>query len=427
MQDREPLVPGAPAVDPASLRGANLARVLRSLRDAGPRSRARLAADLGLTRATVSGLVGELAERGLVREGQVERGGVGRPGLTVELDGRSVCGVGAEVNVHHVATLAIDLGGATVSEHRLSLDTGTLEAGEVLDRLADLVGRTLDDVAAHGARPVALTVGVAGLVDAARSVLTVGPNLGWRDVPVARLLRERLASRGSVAEGALPVVIDNEANLAAIAEAVPGDAARRDMLVIFGEVRVGGGIIADGRLLRGSAGYAGEFGHMIVDPTGHRCGCGRTGCWETVVGLRALLDAAADPDDPVRDPALGLEDRLAELHRRASLGDSRTLAALDRVGDWVGVGAGVLANALNPGVIVLSGYFADLGRWMRPAVERRLHDAVLAPEAGGTRVVLSTQGFTAAVRGAAQVALESVFHDPTGVERRVASSIGGTS
>lgn len=423
MPDHETLLVGTTAADQMTLRRSNLALVLRSLRDAGPRSRARLAADLGLTKATVSSLVAELTERGLVREGEVERGGVGRPGLTVELDGRTVCGVGAEINVHHVATLAVDLTGTTVSEHRLSLDTMSLDAGEVLDRLADLVGRTFDDVADHGARSVALTVGVAGLVDAERAVLTVGPNLGWRDVPVAQLLRERL---GSTAAGGYPLVIDNEANLAAIAEAVPGDPSRRDMLVIFGEVGVGGGIIADGHLLRGSAGYAGEFGHMIVDPTGHRCGCGRTGCWETVVGLRALLDAAADPDDPVRDPALGLEDRLAEINRRASLGDTRTLVALERIGDWVGVGAGVLTNALNPGVIVLSGYFAEVGRWMRDAVERRLHDAVLAPQAGGTRVELSTQGFTAAVRGAATVALESVFHDPTRVERRVASPIGGS-
>ncbi|WP_240755473.1 ROK family transcriptional regulator [Nocardioides iriomotensis] len=423
MQDHETLLVGTTAADQMTLRRSNLALVLRSLRDAGPRSRARLAADLGLNKATVSSLVAELTDRGLVREGQVERGGIGRPGLTVELAGQSVCGIGAEVNVHHVATLALDLGGAVVSEHRRSLDTASLDAGVVLDHLADLVTRTADDVAAHGARPIALTVGIAGLVDAERAVLTTGPNLGWRDVPVARMLRDRL---GSTDSGGYPIVIDNEANLAAIAEATPGDASRRDMLVIFGEVGVGGGIIADGHLLRGHQGYAGEFGHMIVDPTGHRCGCGRTGCWETVVGLRALLDAAADPDDPVRDPRLGLEDRLAEINRRASLGDTRTLAALERVGDWVGVGAGVLTNALNPGVIVLSGYFAEVGSWMRAAIERRLHDAVLAPHAGGTRVELSTQGFTAAVRGAATVALESVFHDPTRVERRVGSSIGGT-
>src|SRR4051794_3303260 len=94
------------AADQAALRRANLGRLLRSLRDAGPRSRARLAVDLGLNKATVSSLVTELTERQLVREGAVQRGSVGRPGVTVELDGRRVCGVGAEINVSRVAALA---------------------------------------------------------------------------------------------------------------------------------------------------------------------------------------------------------------------------------------------------------------------------------------------------------------------------------
>ena len=88
---------------------------------------------------------------------------------------------------------------------------------------------------------------------------------------------------------------------------------------------------------------------------------------------------------------------------------------------WVGVGAAVLANALNPAAIVLSGYFAAVGEHMRPAIESRLQAGVLAPDAGGTRVELSALGFTAAVRGGAQLALETVFADPTRVERRTAA------
>jgi predicted NBD/HSP70 family sugar kinase len=276
------------------------------------------------------------------------------------------------------------------------------------------VRQTADDVERRGAEAVGLTVGVAGLVDRERDLLTHGPNLGWRDVPVGDVLRERLRSAYALN---LPVDVDNEGNLATIAEATPGDPDRQDVLVIFGEVGVGGGIVADGRLLRGRQGYAGEFGHMIVQPQGRRCGCGRVGCWETVAGLRALLDLAADPDDPVRDPALALDDRLAELNRRADLGDTRTLDALAHVGGWVGAGAAVLANALNPAAIVLSGYFAAVGRHMLPAIEARLQDGVLAPGAGGTRVELSTLGFTASVRGGAGLSLESVFADPTRVAR----------
>ncbi len=414
---REVTLNGATAADQMTLRRSNLALVLRSLRDGGARSRARLAADLGLNKATVSSLVNELVERGLTRRGGVERGGVGRPGQTVELAGQDVCGVGAEVNVNHVATFALDLTGTVVSERRHSLDDAEhLDPDEVITRLADLLRQTFDDIELRDARPVAVTVGLAGLVDSERGVLAVGPNLGWHDVPVADLLAERLGG------SPYPIRLDNEANLAAIAEAVPGDAERQDILVIFGEVGVGGGIVADGRLLRGRHGYAGEFGHMIVDPRGRRCGCGRVGCWETVSGLRALLDAAADPDDAVRDPALGLEERLAEINRRAELGDTRTLAALEQVGGWVGVGAAMLTNALNPSAIVLSGYFAEVGHHMLPAIDAQLRAGVLAPEAGGTRVELSTLGFTAAVRGGALAALETVFDDPTRIGRRVGAT-----
>lgn len=323
-----------------------------------------------------------------------------------------MCGIGAEVNVDHVATLALDLAGTVIAESRRGLDSRRLTPAEVVAELGALVLTTLEEVRAQGVAPCGVTVGVAGLVDAHTQVVTLAPNLSWRDQPVASLLRDHLAAAGA---GDLPVLLDNEANLAAIAEIDPVDPDRSDMVVLFGEVGVGGGVVADGRLLRGRHGWAGELGHMIVDPQGRRCGCGRVGCWESVIGLHALLDAATDPDDPVRDPSLTLEHRLGEIADRARRDDARTLAALQRVGGWLGTGAAGLVNILDPGVVVLSGYFASLGSWLQPAVEEQLHAGVLAPQAGGTRVVLSTLGPTAAVRGGALVALESVFTDPTAV------------
>jgi predicted NBD/HSP70 family sugar kinase len=402
---------GSLSADQLTLRRTNLGLVLRRLRDHGPRSRATLATELGMTRTAVSTLVADLAERGLVRTGGLERGAVGRPGTSVELDGHAVAGLGAEVNVNHVSTMALDLSGEVVSEHKLGLDARAVSAEEVLDRLAELVRQTEADLAHRDIEAFGLTVGVAGLVDRERDVLALGPNLGWHDVAVGDLLRARLGD-------SYPITVENEGNLAALAEATPGDPDRQDILVFFAEVGVGGGIVAAGRPVRGRQGYAGEFGHMIVEPQGRRCGCGRVGCWETVVGLRALLELAADPDDMVRDPAMALDDRLAELNRRASLGDTRTLDAMAQVGGWVGVGGAMLANALNPAAIVLSGYFAAIGHHMRPAIESRLRADVLAPDAGGTRVELSTLGFTAAVRGGAGLALDAVFADPTQVERR---------
>ncbi|GAA1438956.1 ROK family transcriptional regulator [Mycobacterium cookii] len=395
------------------VRRSNLGLALRHLRDHGPRSRASLATDLGMTRSTVSTLVSELIERRLLTDGQLVQSGVGRPSTAVELDGRGVCGIGAEINVNHVSTMALDLRGDVVEERKLALDARSLDASLVLGHLADLVRETVAGLDERGATTVGLTVGVAGLYDQTRDMLTHGPNLGWYDVPVGAILRRDLGA-------AFPVVVDNEGNLAAAAEVTPGDPGRQDILVLHGEIGVGGGIVSGGRLLRGSHGYAGEFGHMIVEPGGRQCGCGRQGCWETVSGLRALLEMAADPDDPIRNPAMALDDRLAEINRRAHLSDARTLQALEDVGAWVGLGAAILANALNPATIVLTGYYAAVGHHMRSAIERELRAGVLAPDSGGTRVELSTLGFRAAVRGGATASLESVFADPTQVPRRAA-------
>lgn len=400
--------------DQGTVRRANLSLVLRSLREGGARSRARLAADLGLNKATVSSLVTELRERGLVREGSAERGAVGRPGTIVEVDGAGAYGVGAEINVNHVSTRAVDLTGTVVSERRTSVDTRGLEPDEVVDRLVELLQGTLADLAALGAAPVSAVVGVAGLVDRDRGNVAVAANLGWQGVDLAGLLRAKLGDPDYLLE------VDNEANLAAVAEATPGDPERRDILVIHGEVGIGGGIVADGRPFPGRRGYAGEFGHILVDPGGAVCGCGRTGCWETVIGLSHLIDLAADgDDDPLRSPLLDLEAKVEEISRRAAAGDERTLAALSEVGRWIGTGAAVLTNVLNPGMIVLSGYLGEIGEWIRDEVEAELAAGVLAPDAGGTRIALSALGFSAAVHGAAAVAIDHVYDDPTLVPRVV--------
>src|SRR5688572_29858544 len=125
-------VPAGSRVDQHDLRRTNLGLVLRWLRDHGPRSRATLAAEVGMTRSTVSSLVGDLSDRGLVRIGSEQRGTVGRPGLAIELDGRSVCGIGAEVNVNHVSTLALDLSGRVLAEHKLALDAHDVPVEDVL-------------------------------------------------------------------------------------------------------------------------------------------------------------------------------------------------------------------------------------------------------------------------------------------------------
>jgi predicted NBD/HSP70 family sugar kinase len=405
--ERAPARRHAPA-DQATVRRSNLGLVLRHLRDAGSMSRARIAQETGLNKATVSSLVAELIERGLVTAGDVDRAGsVGRPGLIVHLDGATVCGIGVELNVDYAAVLVLDLRGAVLFEHRIALDVPALGPDRTLDALAGLVREAVEAAHRQGATPAGVTVALPGLVRSVDGVLNEAPNIGWHDVPVLEQLRSRI-------ELGCPVRVENDANLSAIAEWVMGSEARAtDLVYLTGEVGVGGGVIVAGQLLRGSSGLSGEVGHTALGDPAALCGCGRRGCWETVVGLAALLRDAADPRDPVRDPARDLETRLAELAERADAGDERTLAALHRVGTGLGGGAAVLINLFNPQVIILGGYFAVLGRFLTEAMTAELRSRVFAPDLAGARVVLSTLGFTAAVRGGAHVALEAVFDDPT--------------
>jgi predicted NBD/HSP70 family sugar kinase len=404
------------AADHVSLRRNNLSVVLRHVRDLGPRSRARIADDTGLNKATVSSLVAELVERGLLREGRADSSrALGRPGQLVELGGTGVCGVGAEINVDYLAVAALDLSGDVVLEKRVPVDVAHLDPGTTLDRFAELVQEAVAAVDARGGQLAGVTLAVPGLVQVETGELKLAPNLGWGELSVAQEMRTRLG------DPTYPLHVDNEANLAALAAYADlrqtEDGPVQDLVLLTGAVGVGGGVVAGGHLLRGGHGYSGEVGHMPVAPPGRTCGCGRTGCWETVVGLTALLHKATDRDDPVRDPSLDVEQRLAGITRRAEAGDARTLSALKDVGIWLGIGGAILVNILNPDVLVLGGYFAVLGPWLREPLEKAIRERVIAPDGGGCRVVRSELGFAAAVRGGAQISLDQVFVDPTTIGR----------
>lgn len=402
--------PAGPSVprDRGSVRRTNLGVVLRLLRDAGPRSRAGIAADTGLPKPTVTGLVAELVALGLVREGPVLReGAVGRPGTLVHLDGSDLCGIGVEISTSYVHVLAVALDGARAFEHRSALAVAEAGPEPVLDTTARAVRDCLAALDRAGGRPVGLTLGVPGVIGRASGTVDYAPALGWRGVPVREGLLARLAGTP------LPLTVENDAKLAALAEhALAHGEEAADMVCITGERGIGAGIISGGRLLRGATGFAGEVGHMPLDPERRPCVCGRRGCWEVMVGLAAILDLAADADDPVHDPAAPLEDRLAELRRRAREGDARTQEALARVAEDLGLGLGLLADVLNPRVIVLGGYFTHIGDLILDEVRRTVRARVMAPDSGGCDVRLSTLGFAAAARGGAHLALDAVYQDP---------------
>ena len=399
-----------PAIELSSQRAVrrhNLGVVLRQVVERGPRSRATIAQDTGLNKSTVSSLVSELMDFGLlVERGAEHRGTAGRPGLVVDVARDGVVALGLEVNVDYVGVQATDLAGGSRYKGLEAADNRKRGADVVLDRLADLASDALREVRAQGLRPIGATVALPGLVDVNRGALLAAPNLHWTDVPVVDLLRERMDA------GALPLSADNEANLAALAELWEGVAVGlSDFMYASGQVGVGGGIVLGGELFRGYRGFGGEFGHTTVEADGLPCACGSRGCLETHGGLEPLLTAAGVDGEHISTTGSGKP--VAELVKRAEAGEPTALAALADCGRWLGVALGSVVNLLSPQTIVLGGYFAPISKWLKPPIEHELAMRVLGGELAVPPVLPSSLGPEAAVRGAAATQLRRVLADPT--------------
>ncbi|MFI7450695.1 ROK family protein [Nonomuraea sp. NPDC049714] len=385
---------GPQPADIADVRATNLAVVLRFVREHAPCSRADIASSTGLNKATVSSLIADLIDRRMVRETGLTENRVGRPATMLVLDGSSYAAIGVEINVDYVCAVATDLAGERLLTWRRSFSAGA-SANQGVAAVAAIIRRVVNRMVKEERQVLGLAVALPALVDV-RGTVRIAPNLGWHDTDLAGDLAKALRDPG------FTIQVDNDANLGALAEQRFGAHSGADDLVyLTGEMGVGAGVILDGRLRRGGAGYSGEIGHVQLDPDGPECRCGRRGCLEAMAGIGAVLRR--------RDPSPAeIEVEIEEVVRAARAGDETTLATLTAVGTHLGRGVSVLANLLNPEVVILGGYYVPLASWLLPPVRAEVADRAIAPESGGCEVVASTLGYDAVALGGAARVLDSV-------------------
>ncbi|MFG3100803.1 ROK family protein [Streptomyces sp. NPDC048182] len=380
------------------MRRRNLARVMHAVRDEGPLSRAAVASHIGLTRAAVSTLVDELVRGGLLEELGPERPGrVGRPGSALAVSAAGPAGIGAEIGVDHLAVCAVDLRGQVRARAVRHGSNRGRAPGPVTERLTDLVHRVVAEAAAEGLWPAGLAVAVPGLV--ARDARTVvrAPNLGWLDTDLGALL-----------PADPPLTVGNEANFGALAELWLGDGTPRDFLHVSAEIGIGAAVVVDGRLLRGTRGFAGELGHVPVHPDGPACACGGRGCLEQYAGEEAVLRAAGV------EPG---EDRVGLLARRAADGDEDVRRALSEAGTALGIALTGAVNLLDPRGVVLGGALAALAPWLLPSLRSELARRSAGP---ACPVAVSDLGPQGPLLGAAHFVVRGVLDDPAAVAGAVA-------
>lgn len=372
---------GRPAtMNITDVRRHHLSIVLDHLARNGPRSRATLAQETGLTKATVSLLVADLLDRDLVEELDTPKDGrVGRPATDVAAAGRRVGGLGLEIDVDRVAASIVDLSGEVRAQRVHTGDSRKVRSTSVVDRLRKVAREVLAEADTAGIHCVGGTLALPGLVDPASGTLFVAPNLHWFDVDVASAMK-RLEL-----PPALPMTVENEANLAALAELRLGAGQGLSSFVyVSGGIGIGAGIVLDGRLARGAHGFAGELGHVVVDPSGRLCACGTRGCLETIAG------AGSD-------------------------------ASPDQVAEALATALRSVVHVIDPEAILLGGTFSELGDGFAVTVRDRLHEITLGARWSPCDVRPAALGADATLIGAATMALDGVLADPTIVPTRPAT------
>jgi len=370
-------------------------------------SRAAIAESVGLTKSTVSSLVGELTARGLLSElGRAPAAGVGRPGQLVALSDETVVGLGLEIKADYLAACILDLTGGVRFERFLRHDNMNTPVIDVFDALGDLACSALKEAEANGLVPVGATVAVPGLVESESGTLLMAPNLGWGKTS----LRSELADR--LQRPHLYITVDNDSNLAALGELWQGHGRQwRDFIHISGEIGVGAAVVVGGELLLSGSGLGGELGHVSIDPNGVECPCGSRGCLERVVGQEALLEAAGL--DAEIGTSIAVPDGGARLLvESAERGDQRTLEALAEAGRALGLACAAAVNLLAPNTIVLGGIFAPLFDWLVNPLRAELEERAFVARCSDLAIVRSELGAAAAVRGAASLTLRAVCADP---------------
>ncbi|MFC4113247.1 ROK family transcriptional regulator [Nonomuraea zeae] len=354
----------------SQLRRGHEELVLELLRKHGPLSRGELGKHCGLSRTTLYDILAELVSTGAVVAASQQDGprGRGRPAetLTLNPDAGQAIGIDFARRGLHVAAvnLAHEIVGTASEPHAADLPW---------EQRAELAWRLVRTLTGGGLELGALSaigvgvVGPVGTVDPedesdAGDESDPGDDGDFEAPhPVQLLLRERFG---------VPVLLDNNTRLAALGESIWGAAAGgQDVLYLRLSHGVGGGLVVGGSLHRGAYGLSGEFGHITVDEDGAPCGCGGTGCLETVASIRAVLESC-------RAAGLAADD-VPELVKAAGAGDATALAVLAGVGAAVGRVLAAVCNAIGPSVIVIGGELAETGAALIEPVERALGAQVM--------------------------------------------------
>jgi len=389
-------------LDSQAIRSSHRSLVLRRVWDAESISRADLARATGFSRSTISAIVAELLQAGLVVETRRGPSRGGRRPILLELVADARMMVGVEVGGGHISCALVDLRGRVV--RHLSQDFETRDRpDETLALVSDMIGRCLAAVPERGRRLLGIGVGLPSPVDprTLRTLALVLP--AWAEVDVAADLKRRFE---------VPVFVDNDANAGIRGEARWGAARGCDHAAFIKVATgIGAGFRLGGRLFSGYQGFAGELGHMSIDTSGPPCVCGLNGCLNVVVGTPPLLDRCRVRRSRYPDSLLEPEGlSIAALVEAALQGDALAREVVGFAGSTLGIAIANVLNLLNLERVVLGGRITRSGDHFMAPLRASLSQRALSPAVSESTVVVSHDD-QAVCLGAASLVLEAALEE----------------
>jgi predicted NBD/HSP70 family sugar kinase len=372
----------------ADLRKANRREAVRALRRPGGLTQAEIARATGLSPASVSNIVRELAEDGAASVTMVRHNGRRARQVTLNPDAGLVAGI--DFGNRHVRVAIADLAHNVLAEDYQTLSYGH-RAMEGVPRSEATVRALIEKVGRQHADLVGMSVGLPGPIVASTGRLSAPTVLpGWADIDVAAAFHDRMQ---------VPVAVDNDAKLGALAESLWGSGrGLSDFAYLKVSTGIGAGLVLNGNIYRGAGGTAGEIGHTTIEENGPVCRCGNRGCLEVLAGVPALLESlrVSHGDD------FTIEDML----RRSEAGDVGCQRVITDAGRHIGVAVANLCNLLSLQRIIIGGELALAGELLLSAITDSMARRAISISAQHTEVTTSTLGARAGVLGAVARALQ---------------------
>ncbi len=384
--------------------------IIEVLRKEAPVSRANLSSITGLNRSTVSSIIDELLDGGWVRETSYQTNKIGRPGLLLEINPQGGFAVGIEIGVDFLLCVITNFSAEVIWHKRIDINP---KDGQVviLQKAFELASEGIEFGEKECGRPLGIGIAIPGLVDVHNGILKLAPNLKWQNVPLRLIWNQQFH---------YPIYVENDGNAAALGEYYFGAAkGTRDFIYIAAGFGLGSGIIVDGKLLRGNKGYASEVGHMTYDPQGEECSCGKRGCYETIVGPRAVIKSVKKLIEEK-----GADNTIIKISEKdkspinydavvnaAIENDLIALDALKDVGCKVGLVVSHLVNIFDPKMVILGGALNYAKDFIQPVVEKVVKENALLLCQEDLKITNSQLGQEASVMGAIALVLENLWQN----------------